>query len=150
MEHKCSLILASLLFQIYYFLKLSFPICQVHFAKMLDSQFHIAKSSTPHCLYYVGNSTLTHSQLHIAKSSTSHCQIVNSTLQVIHCQLAKLTSFSGLPPFFTLTPKKFNILPNAYNSFLGCPNKIFWDLFSTHLPSASTSYPPRLPTQQPT
>jgi hypothetical protein len=67
--------LTSLLFQIYYFLKLSFPICQVHFAKMLDSQLHFAKSSTP------------------------HCQTVNSTLQVIHCQLAKLTSFSGLPPF---------------------------------------------------
>jgi hypothetical protein len=89
MEYQMLTYFDKFTFQIYYFLKLSFPICQVHFAKMLDSQVHIAKSSTP------------------------HRQIVNSTLQVIHCQLAKLTSFSGLPPSFTLTPKYFNILPNA-------------------------------------
>jgi len=40
---KCSLILTIWLFLVYYFLKLPFPICQLHFAKMLDSQFHIPK-----------------------------------------------------------------------------------------------------------
>jgi hypothetical protein len=93
----------------------------------------------PHCLYYVANSTLTHSQLHIAKSSTTCCQIVNSTLQVVHYQLAKLIFFFRLPPFFTLSLWKMNVLLDTLNSFLKCPNKILWDFFSTHLPSVPTS-----------
>jgi hypothetical protein len=57
---KCSLVLTSSLFQVYYFLKLPFPICQIHFAKILDSQLsncqlHIVKLLSPHCKCYIAN-----------------------------------------------------------------------------------------------
>jgi hypothetical protein len=86
---KCSLILPRWLFWVCYFYKMSFPISQDHFAKMLGFQAHVGKSSTSHCKCYF-------CQLHIPLP-IAHCQIVNSTLWVLHCQLAKLTSFFGLP-----------------------------------------------------
>jgi len=49
-----------------------------------------ARFPNPHCLHYVANFTSTHSKVHIAKSSIARCQIVNSMLQVVHCQLTKL------------------------------------------------------------
>ncbi len=82
-----------------------------------------------------------------ARFPVPHCQVINFTLWNcwLHIASATLPTFQidvifGQPLF-----KKFNILPNTLNSFLWFPNKIFVGFF-THLHSALTSYPPRLPT----
>jgi hypothetical protein len=105
---------AHLFWQVYFFRFTISSSChflfQVHFAKMLDSQLHIAKSSTP------------------------HCQIVNSTLQVIHCQLAKLASFSGLPPFSHWPLKLLIFCPMLKIHSLGAQTRFFGIFFlSTYL-----------------
>ncbi len=96
--------------------------------------------STPHCLCYVAKSTLIHSQFHIAKSSTPMASVLlkcsqfhipklsTPHCQELHCQLTKLTSFFFfcVALMFSHCPLRiFNIWPNAENSILGCPNKIF-------------------------
>jgi hypothetical protein len=87
-----------------YFAKLTFlcslfPVCQVHFAKMLGCQVHIAKLSTSHCRFYVVNFTLPNHQLHI----------VNATLP---CQVEFV--FQADQMFFRPPQNNFkNSLPNA-------------------------------------
>jgi hypothetical protein len=63
---KCSLILTSSRFQVYYFLKLPFPICEVCFAK--NARFLI-----PHC--QIVNFTSSNCQLHIASATLPTFQI---------------------------------------------------------------------------
>ncbi len=61
---------------------------------------------------------------------------------MLHCQLAKLISFFGLPSFFSHCPLVFIIfcpMPKIHS--LVAQTRFLWDLFSTHLPSALLSYP---------
>jgi hypothetical protein len=77
--------------------------------KMFPTTQHLhiacAMLSTPH--WHIPNSTLPNSQFHIAKFSTPCHQIANFTLRALHCQLAKLTSFFWVALIFFTLPSNF-------------------------------------------
>jgi hypothetical protein len=88
---------------------------------------------TPH--WPIPHSTLPNPQLRVMKLSTSHCKryIVN---------LPNWFHLMGCPHFFHIAPLLFIIFcPKPKIHSLVAQTRFLWDLFSTHLPSALSSYP---------
>jgi hypothetical protein len=111
---------------------------KVHWYLRRSQQHHTSTWPLLCCQLHIDpfpHSTLPNPQLHVIKLSTSHCKhyIVN---------LPNWFHLMGCPHFFHIALYFFIIfcpMPKIHS--LVAQTRFLWDLFSTHLPSALSSYP---------